>query len=116
MTRQNYYARRQQRRRRAVDSELVVRLVRQERHLQPRLGGRKLRVLLRELLAEAGVRLGRDRFFEVLREQDLLVARRRSERPRTTNSYHRLPVFRNLVRLVAGTHFRRAQREAVLAG
>jgi transposase InsO family protein len=98
MTRQNYYARRQQRRRRAVDSELVGRLVRQERHLQPRLGGRKLRVLLREPLAEAGVRLGRDRFFEVLREQDLLLARRRSERPRTTNSYHRLPVFRNLVK------------------
>ncbi len=49
-------------------------------------------------LAEAGWQLGRDRFFEVLREQDLLLARRRSERPRTTNSYHRLPVFRNLVK------------------
>jgi len=98
MRRQNYYARRKLRRRRQVDAELICGLVRQERHLQPRLGGRKLRVLLRDSLAEAGVRLGRDRFFEVLREHDLLLARRRSERPRTTDSYHNLPVFRNLVK------------------
>jgi len=81
-----------------VDSELVGQLVRQERCLQPRLGVRKLRVLLRDPLAEAGVQLGRDRFFEVLREQGLLLAPKRSERPRTTNSYHSLPVFRNLVK------------------
>jgi putative transposase len=98
MTRQNYYARRKLRRRRAVDGELVAQLVQQERCLQPRLGARKMRVLLREPLAEAGVRLGRDRFFEVLRGHDLLLARRRSERPQTTHSYHGLPVFRNLVK------------------
>jgi hypothetical protein len=74
MTRQNYYARRKLRRRRAVDGELVAQLVQRERCLQPRLGARKMRVLLRDPLAEAGVQLGRDRFFEVLREHDLLLA------------------------------------------
>ena len=98
MTRQNYYARRKLRRRRQVDAELVAGLVRRERCLQPRLGVRKLRVLLRDSLAEAGVQLGRDRLFEVLRGKDLLVARRRSERPRTTHSSHSLPVFRNLLK------------------
>ena len=98
MTRQNYYARRKLRKRRAVDGELVARLVKQERSLQPRLGARKMRVLLRERLAQAEVKLGRDRFFEVLREHELLLARRRSERPTTTQSYHSLPVFRNLVK------------------
>ena len=98
MTRQNYYAQRKLRQRRRVDGELIVGLVRLERQLQPRLGARKLRVLLGKPLAEAGVRLGRDRFFEVLREHGLLLERRRSERPRTTQSYHRLPVFRNLVK------------------
>jgi hypothetical protein len=58
MTRQNYYARRKLRRRRVVDGELVAKLVQQERCVQPRLGGRKLRVLLQEPLAEAGVKLG----------------------------------------------------------
>lgn len=98
MTRQNYYARRRLRQRRAVDAQLVVGLVQQERRLQPRLGARKLRVVLEQALTEAGVRLGRDRFLEVLREHGLLVARKRSERPQTTHSYHNLPVFRNLVK------------------
>jgi transposase InsO family protein len=98
MTRQNYYARRHLRRRREVDAELVVGLVRQQRQLQPRLGVRKLRVVLGPTLAEAGVRLGRDRFFEVLRGHNLLVRPRRAERPRTTHSRHALPVFTNLIR------------------
>jgi putative transposase len=98
MTRQNYYARRKLRRRRAVDEKWVVELVQQERYHQPRLGARKLRVLLQEPLAQAGVKLGRDRLFEVLRERGLLVPPKRAERPRTTHSYHSLPVFRNLIK------------------
>lgn len=100
MSRQNYYARRRQRQRRAVDEELVVELVRRERRLQPRLGTRKLRVLLRGELKEAGIRLGRDRFFELLGRHDLLLAPVRSDRPSTTSSRHALPVFKNLVREV----------------
>jgi len=98
MTRQNYYARRKLRRRREVDEELLVGLVRLERSLQPRLGIRKLRVLLEPELAQAGVQIGRDRFFEVLRQHDLLLEPRRSQTARTTQSYHSLPVFRNLVK------------------
>jgi len=98
MTRQNYYARRKQRQRREVDEELLVGLARLERSLQPRLGTRKLRVLLEGELAQAGVQIGRDRFFEVLRKHGLLLERRRSQTPRTTQSYHTLPIFRNLVK------------------
>ena len=98
MTRQNYYARRKRRQRRQVDEELLVSLARLERSLQPRLGGRKLRVLLKGELAQAGVRIGRDRFFEVLGKHGLLLEPRRSQTPRTTQSYHTLPVFRNLVK------------------
>src|SRR6185503_8193424 len=39
-----------------------------------------------------------DRLFEVLAAQDLLVKRRPAEYPRTTHSYHCLPVFHNLVK------------------
>lgn len=56
MSRQNYYARQRQRRR--VDGDLVAQLVRKERQLQPRLGTRKLQVLLKGELAQAGVKLG----------------------------------------------------------
>jgi putative transposase len=97
MSRQNYYARRRQRHRRQLDAELVVALVQAERRRHPRLGGRKLLFLLRAELTATGVRLGRDRFFALLRSQGLLVERKRVW-PKTTNSRHGLPVFRNLVK------------------
>jgi len=96
MSRQNYYAARRLRKRREIDEALIVELVRRERRMQPRLGGRKLRHLLRADLEEANVSIGRDRFFEVLAENDLLVVRKPG-RPRTTNSRHALPVFHNLL-------------------
>lgn len=98
MSRQNYYARRRERQRQRVDEELMVALVRQERLLQPRLGGRKLLVLVQAELVQAGVRIGRDRFFEVLRRKGLLLELKRSDTPRTTQSYHTLPVFKNLIK------------------
>lgn len=97
MSRQNYYARRRERQRRAVDGELVAGLVRRERQLQPRLGVRKLHYKLQGELAEAGVRLGRDRMFEELGQRDLLVPPLPAVQPRTTQSRHNLPVFKNLV-------------------
>lgn len=96
MSRQNYYAARRLRQRREVDEGLVVELVKRERRMQPRIGGRKLLHLLRSELDESNVSIGRDRFFEVLAENDLLVVRKPG-RPRTTNSRHSLPVFHNLL-------------------
>jgi putative transposase len=98
MSRQNYYARRRQRRRRQVDGELVTGLVARERRLQPRLGTRKLHHLLKPELEQAGVRIGRDRMFEELRKRKLLLERLPAQYPRTTQSYHTLPVFGNLAK------------------
>lgn len=97
MTRQNYYARRRQRQRREVDAELVCGLVARERRLQPRLGTRKLRHLLQGEFQRAGIRIGRDRMFEELRKRDQLLRPLAAQFPRTTQSYHNLPVFENLI-------------------
>ena len=96
MSRQNFYKGRRGRVRREVDGDLVEQLVRAERMLQPRLGGKKLYRLLKPEFEGAGVRIGRDRFFEVLRERGLLLDPL-PRAPRTTNSRHSLPVFRNLL-------------------
>jgi len=96
MSRQNYYAARRLRQRRQIDEEMILELVRSERKLQPRLGGRKLMRLISAGLNEAGVGIGRDRFFELLAESDLLVVPKPGT-PRTTNSRHSLPVFHNLI-------------------
>ncbi len=96
MSRQNYYAARQLRHRREIDEELILALVQQERRLQGRLGGRKLLHRIKPELETAGVEIGRDRFFELLAENDLLVERKPG-RPKTTYSRHSLPVYRNLL-------------------
>lgn len=96
MSRQNYYAARRYRQRRHIDEELVVELVRRERRQQPRIGARKLLHILGPELVDAGVSLGRDRFFEVLADRNMLVAPKPGI-PHTTDSRHCLPVFRNLV-------------------
>jgi putative transposase len=96
MSRQNYYAARRLRTRREIDEDMIMELVRNERRLQPRIGGRKLLYMLQAEMADAGVSVGRDRFFELLAIHNMLVVPKRA-RPRTTNSRHSLPVFHNLL-------------------
>jgi transposase InsO family protein len=98
MSKQNFYKEKHARQRRAVDEALVADLVRGERRQQPRIGARKLRLLIGQELEEAGVSLGRDRFFEVLRRHGLLVERRRRTGPRTTDSRHGFRVYGNLLK------------------
>jgi len=96
MSRQNYYKGQSKRVREEVDADLIEELVRTERAVQPRLGGKKMHWLLTPKLKEADVWIGRDRFFEVLDKRGLLLDPL-PKAPRTTNSRHSLPVFRNLL-------------------
>lgn len=98
MSRQNYYQKRRQRQRRQIDENLVVELVLRERRLQPRLGARKALHLIKAELHKAGVRIGRDRFFEILRFRELLLPPLKAEWPCTTCSSHYLPVFKNRIK------------------
>lgn len=96
MTKQNYYKCRKRRSTLRIEEDLIAELVRAERRVQPMLGGRKLLVCLAELLADAGVSIGRNRFFDLLRRLGLGVARRRKS-ARTTDSRHRFRVYKNLL-------------------
>jgi putative transposase len=105
MTRQNYYKVRRVRARVGVEEGLVLSLVRQERARQPRLGARKLWHMLRGALAEAGVELGRDRFFRLLSRAGLLLPRVKRG-ARTTDSRHGWQVYGNLAKdlVLRGPH------------
>jgi transposase InsO family protein len=96
MARQSFYKGRSTRRRAEVDEGLVEQLVRGERMVQPRLGGRKLFKILAPELENEGVKLGRDRFFAILRGKGLLVPPL-PKSPGTTRFEPSLPVFHNLV-------------------
>jgi len=80
-----------------VDDELIVQLVCRERAVQPYLGGRKLLHMLRSDLAEAAVTVGRDRFFQVLRDNEFLIERT-VRSARTTDSRHSFRVYQNLLK------------------
>lgn len=97
MSRQNFYKQRKQRRRQKVDEALIITLVKQERRIQPRLGCRKLRHVLNDRLSSAGISLGRDRFFRIMRRHRLLIERHRC-RAVTTDSRHRFRVYGNLLK------------------
>lgn len=92
ISRQAFYRGRRERHRLARDGEQIVAAVRRERMLQPRLGARKLKVML----AQVGVKVGRDALFELLRERQLLVERKKKS-VRTTYHDTSLPVYRNLL-------------------
>lgn len=62
---------------------MVLEKVQEKRQRHPRMGGRKLLHELQEWLRKAGLKIGRDRFFDLLRKAGLLVRPRRRFR-RTT--------------------------------
>lgn len=95
MTRQNFYKQRKKRQLWAADTDAVIDCVRKVRREHPRIGARKLLVMLAEDLEHSEIKIGRDRFFNMLRSHDLLVERKRRS-ARTTYSYHTLPTFGNI--------------------
>ena len=95
MSRQNYYKCRRYRQKCKVNGSFILSLVRRERAVQPRLGCRKLLHILRSEFESEGVSIGRDRFFNLLSRNNLLI-KRRSKCPRTTNSRHCFLIYENL--------------------
>jgi transposase InsO family protein len=75
----------------------VIAWVTHARLRQPRLGTRKLHHLLRAPLAEAGIKLGRDGLFSLLRGARLLVVPQRAYH-KTTHSHHRFRRHPNLLK------------------
>lgn len=74
----------------------MVQLVSAIRIRQPRIGGKKLYSLLEDDFCSLKFRLGRDKFFEVLRSEKLLISPRK-RRIKTTDSSHEHPVYPNLL-------------------
>lgn len=97
MSRQNYYKQRIRRQRQSIDESVMLELVRRERSVQPKMGGRKLHYLLRTEFVSAGISVGRDRFFGFLDSHGLLIEKK-ARYPRTTDSRHRFEVYANLVK------------------
>jgi putative transposase len=79
-----------------VNGEMVLVYVNEIRKQQPRIGARKLHSMLQSVLASNSIKLGRDKFFALLRKNGLLVKRRRKH-IRTTDSDHAFKKYPNLI-------------------
>jgi len=95
-SRQAYYQRLKYNYREEVKAEILLQLIAAERKLMPRLGGKKLLYKIMPLLPDE-LSMGRDKFFDFLREHNLLVRRKRY-RAYTTMSNHWLRKYPNLIK------------------
>ena len=80
----------------ASEDEIILEMVQRIRRDMPRLGGRKLIHLIKEMSA-GQIDIGRDSFYKLLRSNGLLV-RKRKNRAATTHSSHWLRKYPNLIR------------------
>ena len=77
--------------------KVIVELVKRERSIQPRVGTRKLIKAIKTPLKNQGIKLGRDALFNLLRDKNLLI-RRKKPNHKTTNSFHRFYKDSNLIK------------------
>lgn len=97
ITRQAYYQHFWYQEQLVFEDELVICEVLKIRKNHRHMGGRKLYELLQPFLLEHQIKMGRDRLYEVLSANYLLI-RRRKKQTITTNSYHRFKKYPNLIR------------------
>lgn len=76
---------------------MLILLVNQIRFRQPNVGCRKLHRMLADPAYGLPVKIGRDRLFRVLREQNML-SKLHKRFKNTSNSRHKLPVYPNLIK------------------
>lgn len=91
ISRQAHYQKLWREAERLEEHALILEMVRLIRRKHPRMGGRKLLYKIQPMLAADRVQIGRDRLFEILREEDLLVKPRKSYRRTTIPGYFRAP-------------------------
>jgi len=85
-----------------IEAEIIIGEVKRIKQDQPRIGVRKLQVLLQPELERHGIKAGRDRFFDLLREFGLLVKIKRYKHY-TTDSKHMFYKYPNRLKEITAT-------------
>jgi len=97
ITRQAYYDFIKRSMHNKLRDEQVLLMIRSLRKVHPRMGTRKMYELLRFDMEAQGIKIGRDKLFGLLSDNQLLV-RKRKRRTKTTNSYHHYYKHKNLIK------------------
>ncbi|MCW3786897.1 IS3 family transposase [Marinilabiliaceae bacterium AAT] len=97
ITRQAYYQNTWKASDISIEESLILDEVHKIRRNHTRMGTRKLYAKLQPFMQEHGIKMGRDALFDLLSANNLLV-RNRKRKVTTTNSFHWLRKYPNLIR------------------
>lgn len=97
ISRQAYYQWNKREIKQNYEEEIVLQLIHKKRKRQPRVGGRKLHRMLKKKFKKLGFKIGRDRFFNILSNNGLLVQTKKKY-VRTTDSHHIFRIHENLIK------------------
>lgn len=81
-----------------MQAAIIVQTVQQIRATQKRVGTRKLHQMMSAPLQQQGISIGRDKLFELLASNKLLIRQRKRRRPATTDSNHPFRKYPNLIK------------------
>jgi len=96
-SKQGYYKQKNRIERVEFQETMILEMVENKRKLWKKGSGRNLHAALSEEFKQHGIKLGRDKFFDLLRRNGLLVKPRR-RKTSTTNSYHQYHKYPNLIK------------------
>jgi transposase InsO family protein len=96
-SKQAYYQQLHYQQQAAFDEYLIVGLIEQKRQIWKRGSGRNLWKALAHDFTEHQISIGRDKFFDLLRRNALLIHCKK-RRVKTTDSYHRYHKYPNLIK------------------
>lgn len=97
VTRQAYYQSKKRILQDLIEQEILLDRIANIRKDHKRLGGRKLFYKLEDFMNEHNIKMGRDAFFDLLREHNLLIKQRKRYHV-TTNSNHWMKKYPNLIK------------------
>jgi transposase InsO family protein len=80
-----------------LETEQILDLVKREKGILKESGGKKLYYLLQEQIKEKGIKMGRDKFLKLLKNNKLLIKRKKYKQPKT-DSDHPFRKHRNLIK------------------
>ena len=96
ISRQGFYKQLARKEKVSTDRKQIIRMVLQQRKIMPRLGTLKLYYILKPRWIETGTKCGRDKLFGLLRDERMLVKKKKNF-TKTTNSMHRFRKHPNLI-------------------
>ena len=96
-SRQAYYKQLRYKEKRQIQGGLIIQQVMDYRKVQKRLGTVKLLWLMGPFLKQHEISIGRDCMFDLLRFNGLLIGKRKSYKPKTTDSNHWMKKHPNLI-------------------